>query len=154
MIQKIDRDNSIEEKCGKMDTALLQDYLEGTIDPFEKIIVEGHLSECRACRRELSELKLMLWELGNKSNYEVEYPEELNGMSEGLINRVLGIEEKGIARKVVDIQLNNLRQSTKIIEYIPGAKQTPEIMKKASKGLSKGIARGVKKGIKKIVASK
>ena len=150
MIRKIESDNSIEEKCGKMDTALLQDYLEGSIDPFEKIIVEGHLNVCRACRRELSELKLMFWELGNKSNYEVEYPEELNGMSEGLIDRVLGIEEKGIARKVV----NNLRQTKKIIEFIPGAKQTPEIMKKASKGLSKGIARGVKKGLKKIVASK
>lgn len=154
MIQNIDRENLLEEKCVKMDTELLQDYLEGTIEPFEKLIVESHLNVCRACRRELSELKLMFWELGNKSNYEIEYPEELNGMSEGLINRVLGVEEMNMARKVVDMQLKNLKQTTKIIEYIPGAKQTPEIVKKASKGLSKGIARGVKKGLKKIVASK
>jgi len=50
--------------------------------------------------------------------------------------------------------LNNLRQSKKFIEQIPGAKKTPEIMKKASKSLSKGVAREVKKGLRKIVASK
>ena len=154
MIQNIDGDNLKKEMCDKMDTALLQDYLEGTIDTFEKLIVESHLTVCKTCRRELSELKLTFWELGNRNNYEIEYPEELNDISEGLIDKVLGIEEKSLARKVVEIQLNNLRQSKKFIEQIPGAKKTPEIIKKASKSLSKGVAREVKKGLRKIVASK
>ncbi len=140
--------------CNKIDAALLQDYLEGTIDPLEKIFVEGHLSSCKACRRQLSELKLIFWELGNKSNYEVEYPEELDKMSSGLIDIVLGAEVKSATRKVVDMQINSLKMTRKFIEHIPGARKTPEILKKASRGLAKGVTKGVTRGVKKMLSAK
>lgn len=140
--------------CDKMDLSMLQDYLEGTIDPVEKIFVEAHLNTCKSCRRELSELKLMFWELGNKSNYEIEYPHELEDMPADLINIVLGEEKKSSARKVVDMQLNSLKLSQKFLNYLPGAKQTPKILKKASKGLAKGVTKGVTEGVKRILAAK
>ncbi len=124
--------------CNKMDTTLLQDYIDETIEPLEKIFVESHLKTCKECRRELSELKLMFWELGDKGNYEIEYPKELDAMGSNLISTFLG-KEKSNTRKVVDMQVNTLKMSGKFFEYIPGTKQTPKILKKASKRLAKGV---------------
>jgi len=125
--------------CEKVETSLLQDYLEKTIDPLEKIFIESHLNTCKQCRRELSELKLMFWELDNKGNYETEYPKELDTMGTDLINTFLGRKSKSSTRKVVDMQVNTLKISQKFLKYMPGAKQTPKILKKASKGLAKGV---------------
>jgi len=125
--------------CDKMDDLLLQDFLEETIDPLEKIFVENHLNICKECRREVSELKLMFWELGNKGNFEIEYPKELDTMGTQLIDTFLGKKAKSSTRKVVDMQVNTLKMSNKFLNYMPGAKQTPQILKKASKGLAKGV---------------
>ncbi|OPX45400.1 hypothetical protein CLHUN_07700 [Ruminiclostridium hungatei] len=143
-----------ENSCGKMDKALLQDYLEGIVDPLLKLFIEEHLSICKTCRRELSELKLMFWELGNKNNYALEYPEELEGMAEGLIDKALGREQTSPARQIINMQLNNIKMSRKFMEYLPGAKQTPEMLKKASKDLAKGVGKGVRKGVKRMLAAK
>jgi hypothetical protein len=131
--------------CDKMDALLLQDYLEETIDPLEKIFVESHLSICKECRRELTELKLMFWDLNNKSNYELEYPEELDNLRTNLIDNFLGEDTRISVKKVVNMQVDTIKMSSKFLEYMPGAKQTPKVLKKASKGLAKGFAKGVKR---------
>jgi anti-sigma factor ChrR (cupin superfamily) len=153
-ILNLNSENNISIKCGKMDGALLQDYLEGTIDPVAKLFVEAHLNTCKDCRRELSELKLMFWELGNKSNYRVEYPQELDEMAGTLIDRVLGKEEKSTARKLVDLQVGNLKGSTRFLDYLPGARKTPEVIKKASRSLVKGVGKGVKKGVERMLTAR
>ncbi len=131
--------------CDKLDALLLQDYLEETIDPLERIFVDSHLSICKECRRELTELKLMFWDLNNKSNYELEYPEELDMLKADLIDNFLGEEAKISVKKVVNMQVDTIKMSGKFLEYMPGAKQTPKVLKKASKGLAKGFAKGVKR---------
>ena len=124
--------------CDKIDDILLQDFLEDTMDPLEKIFIESHLKTCKECRRELSELKLMFWELGTKSNYDIEYPKELDTMETDLIDKFLG-KGKSSSRKIIDVQVNNIKISGKFFKYVPGAKQTPKALKKVSKGLAKGI---------------
>lgn len=124
--------------CDKMYDFLLQDYLEETIDPLEKIFVESHLNICKECRRELSELKLMFWELGNKGNYDIGYPKELDTMGKQLIDTFLGKKSKSV-KKVVDLQVNTIKMSKRFMEYMPGAKQAPKMFKKASRGLAKGV---------------
>lgn len=131
--------------CDKMDALLLQDYLEETIDPLEKIFVESHLSICKECRRELTELKLMFWDLNNKSNYELECPEELANLKTELIDNFLAEEAKISVKKVVNMQVDTIKISSKFLKYMPGAKQTPKVLKKASKGLAKGVVKGVKR---------
>lgn len=125
--------------CDKMDALLLQDFLEETIDPLEKIFVESHLNTCKECRRELSELKLMFWELNNKGNYDIEYPKELDTMGTQLIDIFFGKKAKSSARKVVNIQVNTIKISKNFMDYMPGAKQAPQMFKKVSKGLAKGV---------------
>lgn len=125
--------------CEKVDAALLQDYLENTIDPLERIFIENHLTICKECRRELSELKLLFWDLDNKSNFEIEFPAELDDMKAGLINKVLGKGPKSSTSKIIDMQVNNLKLSGNFLNYMPGAKQTPKVIKQASKGLAKKV---------------
>ena len=125
--------------CEKIETSLLQDFLEETIDPLERIFVENHLKTCKNCRRELSELKLMFWELGNKANYEIEYPKELESLGTALVNSYLGKKAKSGTQKVVEMQLSTIKMSGKFFKYLPGAKQTPKMLKKASAGLAKGV---------------
>jgi hypothetical protein len=125
--------------CSKVDSSLLQDLLDETIDPLEKIFLENHLNTCKDCRRELSELKLMYWDLGNKANYEIEYPDELDAMGELLIDAVIGEEARSNTMKIVDMQFNALKMSGKYLEYIPGANYTSQVLKKASNGLAKGV---------------
>lgn len=42
---------------------LLQQYIDGALEPLEKIILAEHLSECHRCRRELNQLKLLDWDM-------------------------------------------------------------------------------------------
>jgi hypothetical protein len=81
----------------------------------------------------------MFWELNNKSNYDIEYPKELDTMRAQLIDTFLGKEAKSSTRKMVDIQVSTIKMSSKFLKYMPGAKQTPKILKKASRGLAKGV---------------
>lgn len=124
--------------CDKIDASLLQDLLEETIDPLEKIFIESHLSNCKKCRRELSELKLMFWELNNKSNYATEIPKELDTMGLDLIDKLLG-KGKSNSRKIIDMQVKNIKLSSEFLKYMPGAKQTPKAFKKVSRSLAKGV---------------
>jgi hypothetical protein len=131
--------------CSKVDSSLLQDLLDQTIDPLEKIFVENHLLTCKDCRRELSELKLMLWELEDKSNYEIEYPAELNTLGNRIIDDFMG-EESGISTaEIIDMQLNTMKLAGNYVEYMPGAKYTSQILKKASKGLASEVKKLISK---------
>jgi hypothetical protein len=49
----------------KMDLNLLQDYIDGTIEPLERVVLEEHLRVCADCRKELNRLKLIDWDLKN-----------------------------------------------------------------------------------------
>lgn len=124
--------------CNKVDIAILQDLLDETIDPLEKIFIENHLKSCKECRRELSELKLTFWELDNKSNYSMDIPSEIDSMGIDLINKYLD-KGKSNSRKVIDAQVNNIKMSSKFLKYIPGAKKTSKTVKAVSKGLTKEV---------------
>ncbi|WP_024833063.1 zf-HC2 domain-containing protein [Ruminiclostridium josui] len=129
--------------CDKVDASLLQDFLESTIDPLEKIFVENHLKICKECRRELSELKLLLYDLDDKSNYVIDIPTELETMRDDIIDSFLG-KRKSPSKKIIEMQIETVKTTGKFIEFLPGAKQAPKILKQASKGL--------KRGVKKIIA--
>jgi len=61
----------------KFDAALLHDYLEGTIDDLDRIFVEEHIKVCKKCKRELTMLKLLFWELNEINDDEIALPIEL-----------------------------------------------------------------------------
>lgn len=132
----------------KLDKDLLQDLLEGVIEPIEKLFVEEHLKSCQECRKELTELKLLFWDLNDKSNYEIELPAELDQIKDSLLKQTIGKASESTVTALINIQRNNIRTAGKFLDYVPGAtasnnlvkeslKATPSVIKKVSKGLIK-----------------
>jgi len=132
----------------KLDKDLLQDLLEGVIEPIEKLFVEEHLKSCQECRKELTELKLLFWDLNDKSNYEIELPVELDQIKDSLLKQTIGKASESTVTALINIQRNNIRTAGKFLDYVPGAtasnnlvkeslKATPSVIKKVSKGLIK-----------------
>lgn len=131
-----------------LDKDLLQDLLEGVIEPIEKLFVEEHLKSCQECRKELTELKLLFWDLNDKSNYEIEFPAELDQIKDSLLKQTIGKASESTVTALINIQRNNIRTAGKFLDYVPGAtasnnlvkeslKATPSVIKKVSKGLIK-----------------
>jgi hypothetical protein len=50
--------------CEEM-RVLLSDYVDGVLDPKTKVLVDEHLSACKACQAELASLKALVHELGS-----------------------------------------------------------------------------------------
>lgn len=133
----------------QFDKTLLQDLLEGIIDPIEKLFVDEHIKYCQECRRELTELKLLFWDLNDVSNYEIELPPELDLLKDSLIERTASKESKRTAKLIISVQQKKLKATGKFLANLPGAKTSntlvihglksaPSVIGKVSKGLIKG----------------
>ncbi|CAA7601333.1 Putative zinc-finger [Acididesulfobacillus acetoxydans] len=135
----------------KLDKVLLQDLLEGTIDPVEKLFVEEHLKTCRECRQELTELKLLFWDLFDKSNYEVSLPSELDQIKDLILANAAEQPAKSTAEIICDIQRQNIRASGMFLDYVPGLKTGNMLVKESVKAapsamlrISKGLVKATK----------
>ncbi len=135
----------------KLDKVLLQDLLEGTIDPVERLFVEEHLKLCRECRRELTELKLLFWDLNDKSNYDISVPEELDQIKDLILEKAAGKTAKSTTEIIYDIQRQNLRASGMFLDYVPGLKTSNMLVKEGVKAapsamlrMSKGLIKGTR----------
>jgi len=113
-----------------LDSALLQDLLEGLIDPVEKIFVEEHLITCKKCRKELAELKLLFWDLNDKRNYDVNFPEELNQIKDALLMQFAEEPARKTTEIIIDINRHNVRAAGMFLDYVPGVRTGNERLKK------------------------
>lgn len=132
----------------KLDKTLLQDLLEGIIDPVEKLFVEEHLKSCQECRIELNELKLLFWDLNDKSNYEIELPVELDQLKVDLLKQTSEPSSRSTFTTIMEIQRKNVKSASSFLDYVPGVKAgntlakeglkaTPSALKSVSKRLLK-----------------
>ena len=135
----------------KLDKVLLQDLLEGIIDPVEKLFVEEHLKTCKECRKELTELKLLFWDLNDKANYDISIPEELDQMKDSILESVAGKRSKSTTEIIFDIQRQNVRASGMFLDYVPGVKASNKLVKEGMKAgplalrkVSIGLAKGTR----------
>ena len=114
----------------KLDVTLLQDLLEGVIDPVEKLFVEEHLKTCKQCRKELAELKLLFWDLNDKTNYDISMPAELTHIKETLLEEFAAMPTRNTTEIVLDVHRKNARAAGMFLDYIPGVKASNELVKK------------------------
>ncbi|KUO65999.1 MAG: hypothetical protein APF84_00180 [Gracilibacter sp. BRH_c7a] len=114
----------------QLDVTLLQDLLEGVIDPVEKIFVEEHLKTCKQCRKELAELKLLFWDLNDKANYDISMPQELDRIKYTLLEEFAPIPTKKTAEIILDVHRNNTKSIGMFLDYIPGVKASNKLVKK------------------------
>ncbi|MBB6218844.1 hypothetical protein HNQ80_005019 [Anaerosolibacter carboniphilus] len=139
----------------KFDEFLLQEYLDGTIDVLEKIILEEHLKSCAYCRRELTELKLLMWEF--ESLPDIELPSEIPLLRSKTLNQLQdahGTNSFGI-KELVDLQRNVLQNAGSFLEMAPGVKPGMVALKKGVKKAPSVLYRTVDvmlKGRKRLLA--
>lgn len=115
----------------KFDKTLLQDYLENTIEPLEKIFLEEHLKCCKECKKELKELKLLLFDLDFSSKEEIEYPKELDKVREDAISMIAGKEASFGTVEYLKTQKAVVNGSTTFLKYFAG--NVKKISKKVRK---------------------
>ncbi len=139
----------------KLDVTLLQDLLEGVIDPIEKLFVEEHLKTCKQCRKELAELKLLFWDLNDKANYDTSLPTELEHIKGALLEEFAAIPTKNTTAIVLDVHRKNARSAGMFLDYMPGVKASNELVKKgvrtAPSALGK-VSKALVKGTRLLLA--
>lgn len=116
----------------KLDPDLLQDYLDGAIEPLEKLVLDEHLKVCRECRKMLTELKLLFWELEDLDQLEI--PPEVSLIHEK-VEKTLGqkVESENFNMgDLLNIQKNILDAQGKFIAYIPGLKTSVSYLRKSA----------------------
>ena len=82
-------------KC-KFDISLLYSYVDGTIEPLEKIFFEEHIKYCERCKKELNTIKLIDDSLLSLDN---DIPERLSNLSDSIVEECLQ-ESEGESFKV------------------------------------------------------
>lgn len=139
----------------KLNAELLQELLEGTIDPVERIFVEEHLKTCHQCRKDLTEFKLLFWELEDKFNFEVYIPEELNQLKNVIFDKVDGLTPVSPSKMIMEQQKSVVKKSSTFLDFVPGVKETEKILKNGAKATPKALvkaSRSVIRGAKILLA--
>jgi len=112
----------------------LQSYLDGEIEPLEKILLEEHLSYCHTCRGELNQLKLLDWEL--KHPQEIEVPAELAIQRMELLKSQLSAITDEEEFKVKDVW----RLQVHILKYASGFMISSPVNRTISRTLTSSLS--------------
>ncbi len=103
---------------------LLQLYIDdGAEEPAATLLAE-HLKSCSSCRRELTRLKALDWELRNRSNTDV--PAELGTLRRATLDACfaeVSAEEEGSfgVTDLLSLQVSIWQGSTAFVSYLPGS---------------------------------
>ena len=133
----------------KFDTALLHDYLEGTIDDLDRIFVDEHIKVCKKCKKELTMLKLLFWELNEIDTDEIELPAEMESIREKAIDNIMVDDNSNFSvRKILEFQKKSLENSSIYMNFLPGKKFLKKSIKKSSSLIYNASGKAIKKSIK------
>jgi hypothetical protein len=127
-------------KC-KIDNDLLQKYLDNDLEKIEKIILDEHIKTCAHCKKELTELKLLMFEINSLIEESINYPKELDYLTDSIIEQA---DKDNISE--------GLSISTPMIflKFIPGREFVSNNAKKSFKLLNKVSIATLNYGFKKI----
>lgn len=136
----------------KVDDSLIQGYLEGELDRLEEIIIGEHIKSCKKCRKELTEMKLLLFELDGLR--EVKIPDEIIKIREGVINELSNPSAyTGINfREMLKTQKAVLKSSSIYLEFVPGAGLVEKGIKKVPSLLFKAASAAIMGGRRLVMA--
>lgn len=123
----------------KVDEAMIQQYLDGELERLEKIIIEEHIKVCKKCRQELTELKLLMFELGNLE--EVTVTDDAKRIRERVVSDMTSSSANTSFSliKIVNTQRTIAKNSRFYLNFVPGTdlvgnsiKKVPSILQKAA----------------------
>lgn len=103
-----------------IDKDILHLYIDGQLNPIEKLILQEHLAICPQCSMELNQLKILEWDL--KNDMDIVFPSELKDIREALVNQCSGEETRpGLEMKdIYRLQYSTMKHSLSFVNYLPG----------------------------------
>jgi len=114
---------------------LLEQFIDGELEPVEALILKEHLAGCRSCRQMLNQLKLIDWDL--KHQAVVEVPPELEVYRTAAIKAHLATlkttKKSDSLKDAWRLQKQILQHSFGFVSYIP-------INRAVSNSARKGVA--------------
>lgn len=131
----------------KFDSYLIQMYIDKTIEPLEKVFVEEHLKVCKKCRKDLTQFKLLYYELENLEETE-EVPDELENIRNSVLDSIFDESKKYGIKDFVYQQKRTLGLATEFTEYIPGKKLVRKGLKATGSILGAATKKSAKYGFK------
>lgn len=125
----------------KIDKYLLYEYLDKTIDPLERIFLEQHIKECTHCRKDITQMKLLLWEMDEIKESEIEIPSDICKARDAALSNIFEESDSKLTVKdVVSLPLEGLKLGGEILNCIPGVKSSNTLIKTGAKYSSKIIS--------------
>jgi len=144
-----------------METWLLEDYTEGLLGVAETAILEAHLAVCEDCRRELTHIKLLFWEMESVRREPVPVPDALKGIESAILNEWLTDKETWLQRAGLQLAAS-AKQTVAMLPRIPGVERvateaavlTGTASKKAAKWAGKTAIQQIRRKIRSTAAEK
>ncbi|AEV68363.1 anti-sigma factor family protein [Acetivibrio clariflavus] len=131
----------------KFDGDLIQKYIDKTIDPLEKIFVEEHLKVCKKCRKDLTQFKLLYYELEGLEEIQ-EVPDELEDIRNMVLDNIFTESNKYGIRDFINQQKKTFALASEFTEYIPGKRLIRKSLKATGSILGTATKKSAKYGLK------
>ena len=137
----------------RMETWLLEDYAEGVLGVAETAILEAHLNVCVDCRRELSHIKLLFWELESMRRESIEIPAEIRTMEKEILDSWLSGKETWLQQTRSQLAAATKMAAGRLpalprISRIPGARVAAGFAGRTSAKTAKWLGRIVLRQVK------
>lgn len=135
----------------KFDTDLIQMYIDGTIEPLEKIFVEEHLKVCKKCRKDMTQFKLLYFELESLEEIK-EVPDELENVRDMVLDNIFDTSHKYGIKDFMKQQKKALVLASEFVDYVPGRKVFEKGLKATGSIIGSATKKSAKYGLKLIQA--
>lgn len=115
----------------EFDDMLLHEYLDDTLDADDRLTVDRHLSACPSCRKKLSEMKLLYFELDHMEDISV--PTEVDAIRASVIAEAFSDQKVPLTQRV-----KNTKKALEETPLVGALVPTRAKMKSAAKGIYSG----------------
>ncbi len=126
---------------------LLQQYIDRDLDSLEAMILEEHLADCQACRRDLNQLKLMDWDLQHQPVAQL--PPELAVIRAAAVKTCLAAvradKKSAPLAKTWHFQQHVLQHTFSFISYNPVNHAVARSVKKTASVLGRAAGNSLRK---------
>ena len=131
------------EKICSLDRVLLEEYVDGMLNEIERLLVEEHIKSCDSCRKQLTEMKLLFWEIESISDRPIAFPDELGLLADKLMATVK-TKPDTVFKKVSNVFATQKRVTLAALGFsksLPLARETKTVVKKTLQTSSTLFAR-------------
>ncbi|MCX7774465.1 MAG: zf-HC2 domain-containing protein [Clostridia bacterium] len=146
----------------QMDRVLLEEYADGLLPKLERLLVEEHIKACSSCKKQLTELKLLFWEIEHAAERHIPLPEELDDVFEHIIGEFAKQKPSEKAISIVKGRYKALTAGFGFIKQMPlakgistraakSAKKVPTLASKAFDKLKDAGRAKVKQGLSQLL---